>query len=117
MASHSTDYVLRQVGWLMCTDGRYEPVGSHHSGLCPDCTAVYVKSEMADQRPAEVRAMAESLRIPHLYVEDCWYSCPKAPEGCCNDNYPEGTCNCGADEHNARVDKLLLLIEGLEDGA
>jgi hypothetical protein len=49
-------------------------------------------------------------------VEDCWYSCPKAPDGCCNDNYAEDECICGADDHNARVDATLLLIDGQADG-
>lgn len=65
---------------------------------------------------ADLRALAESLRIRHLNVEDCWYSCPKSEDGCCNDNYADGECICGADDHNARVDALLLLIDGSESG-
>jgi hypothetical protein len=42
----------------------------------------------------------------HYRCEDCWYSCPKAPEGCCNDaEGPE--CNCGADDHNDKVNTLF----------
>lgn len=41
----------------------------------------------------------------HYYCEDCWYTCPKHPEGCCNDSDgPE--CNCGADDHNKKVEEL-----------
>jgi hypothetical protein len=65
---------------------------------------------------ADLRALVESLRISHLYVEDCWYSCPKAPDGCCNDNYAEDECICGADDHNARVAAALRLIDGQADG-
>jgi hypothetical protein len=45
----------------------------------------------------------------HYYCEDCWYSCPKSKEGCCND--AEGDeCNCGADSHNVEVTKLLAQV-------
>lgn len=41
----------------------------------------------------------------HYYCEDCWYSCPKAEDGCCND--AEGDeCNCGADSHNKKVEEI-----------
>lgn len=40
---------------------------------------------------------------PHNSCDDSWYSCPKHPEGCANDD--AGTdCNCGADAHNAEVE-------------
>lgn len=56
-----------------------------------------------------LRSGLEQLRRPHLECEDCWYSCPKSAEGCCNDL--EGDeCNCGADAHNAAVDSLLALL-------
>jgi hypothetical protein len=43
----------------------------------------------------------------HYHVDDDnWYSCPKAPDGCLNDAV--GTdCNCGADEHNVKVDQII----------
>jgi len=44
--------------------------------------------------------------MSHYYCEDCWYSCPKAEDGCCNDAYKKDECNCGADEHNKRVEEL-----------
>jgi len=47
-----------------------------------------------------------SLRLSHHYCEDSWYSCPKHEDGCANKG--EGnTCNCGADEHNAKIDAAL----------
>lgn len=62
-------------------------------------------------------ALLESLRRNHLIVEgDCWYSCPKAigwdgESACCNDQ--EGSeCNCGADEHNARLDEAIAIVRG-----
>jgi hypothetical protein len=58
------------------------------------------------ERPADLRELIDALRRHHTYCEDCWYSCPKATEGCCDDSQGED-CNCGADEHNARVDAAL----------
>lgn len=48
---------------------------------------------------------------PHHYCDDdCWYTCPKHPEGCCNES--AGTeCNCGADEYNAKLTQLLVKLE------
>lgn len=49
------------------------------------------------------------LRREHRYVEDCWYSCPKAEDGCC-DTAQGDECNCGAETHNALVDSLIALL-------
>ena len=57
-----------------------------------------------------VKELGKLAKRSHFWVdEDNWYSCPKAPDGCLND--AAGTeCNCGADEHNAEVDKLVNKI-------
>lgn len=49
----------------------------------------------------------KSLAIwSHYSCDDCWYSCPKSEDGCCNE--AEGDeCNCGADKHNAEVEALF----------
>lgn len=52
-----------------------------------------------------LRAALEAAKIPHLVVDDCWYSCPLS-EKCCNDQEP-AKCNCGADDHNAKIDAAL----------
>ena len=69
---------------------------------------------VSDARRGETgRALLEglnSLRRQHRYVEDCWYSCPKAADGCCNDLAGD-ECDCGADEHNARIDALCALVD------
>lgn len=51
-----------------------------------------------------------AMRSHHWVDEDNWYSCPKAPDGCANDAWPKGVCNCGADEHNAKVEALLAQL-------
>lgn len=57
----------------------------------------------------ELITQLEELRRVHRQSEDCWYSCPKSGE-CCNDNLPD-ECNCGADEHNAKLDAVIANIE------
>ena len=53
-----------------------------------------------------LREALTKLRVEHLYVDDCWYSCPKSIEGCCDDSKGDD-CNCGADAHNAVIDAAL----------
>ena len=48
----------------------------------------------------------------HYFCEDCWYSCPKAEDGCCNDLVPKDKCTCGADTVNAAVDAVLAEVKG-----
>ena len=58
-----------------------------------------------------------SLAIrPHYNCEDdTFYGCPKSVDGCSDDN--AGTeCNCGADEHNARVLNLASLLRSDDIG-
>lgn len=55
----------------------------------------------------------EKLRREHKYVDDCWYSCPKAEDGCCDHTRGED-CDCGADAHNALVDKMLAAVKALQ---
>jgi predicted nucleic acid-binding Zn-ribbon protein len=52
----------------------------------------------------------KELYRKHYECNDCWYSCPKSGE-CCNDELPKDECNCGADEHNKKIDELLSLLE------
>ena len=44
--------------------------------------------------------------VTHYTSEDCWYSCPKSEEGCCDENGGDD-CNCGADEIIAVIDAAL----------
>lgn len=46
----------------------------------------------------------------HYYCEDSWYSCPKAEDGCANEWIEKDECNCGADEHNEKVEELFKEI-------
>lgn len=77
------------------------------------------KLEMADQVESnlslEIDRLAEllpKLKRNHYECEDCYYSCPKCKEGCCDER--EGDqCTCGADKHNALVDEAIKITDGL----
>jgi len=57
-----------------------------------------------------VSELLETFIRQHHYSEDCWYTCPKHPEGCCN--YAEGNdCNCGADRHNAKLQEFAEKLQ------
>ena len=49
-------------------------------------------------------------RRKHYDCEDAWYACPKSDGGCPDPRYKAGECNCGADQHNAKVDMLAASI-------
>lgn len=63
-----------------------------------------------------IALLGSMARKEHYYSEDCWHSCPKAEGGCCDES--KTGCTCDADEHNVKVDKLLVEIEELlnQDG-
>jgi len=49
------------------------------------------------------------LERGHYYCDDCWYSCPKAVDGCCDERQGD-ECNCGADDYNALLAKIIGLL-------
>jgi hypothetical protein len=63
-----------------------------------------------------IKATAAQLRDlairKHYQCEDSWYSCPKSPDGCA-DSFAGKECNCGADEHNAKVEQRFSEIEAM----
>ena len=52
----------------------------------------------------------EGCRHKHYYCFDCWYTCPEHPDGCCNDEDGD-KCNCGANEFNIELDKIISLVK------
>jgi hypothetical protein len=68
---------------------------------------------MMEHETVAVRKLAELARQGHYFCEDPWYQCPAHPDGCANDSIGPG-CNCGADEHNAEVDRVLSELFGKE---
>lgn len=68
----------------------------------------FVKYEDYDRlqaRLSEAERLIIGMKLEHLEVDDCWYSCRKA--GGCNDAYPADFCTCGADNHNATIEAFL----------
>jgi len=62
----------------------------------------------------EILVFLESSLRNHNYCEDGWYSCPKAQDGCYNDDI--GTeCNCGADKYNEEANKLISKIKSQQN--
>jgi hypothetical protein len=51
----------------------------------------------------------EELRMWHKSCEDNWYSCPMSADGC-SDDREEHKCNCGAEEHNNQLDKIIAFL-------
>ena len=59
----------------------------------------------------QIDDLVKLARRGHYYCdEDTWYSCPAHLEGCADDRQPKGVCNCGANAHNAEVDRLSQII-------
>ena len=57
-----------------------------------------------------VSELLETFTMQHHYSDDCWYTCPKHQEGCCND--AEGDdCNCGADTYNAKLQEFATKLQ------
>ncbi len=62
--------------------------------------------EWAADEIERLRATLGSLRMNHMAIEDCWYSCPKAENYCGEED--RTICLCGADRKNAIIDAALL---------
>ena len=68
----------------------------------------FLESQFSELRGGMKTALI-GLRRSHLLCNDAWYSCPMSIEGCA-DERAGSECNCGADEHNAKVDAALRLL-------
>ena len=55
----------------------------------------------------------DDLYMPHVNVDDCYYSCPASGE-CCDEQYRgRKECNCWAKTQNANVDAVWRELETL----
>ena len=59
-----------------------------------------------------IKELIVAAKKSHFWCDDDnFYSCPKSEGGCDDPRYADGNkCNCGADEHNARVEELADFI-------
>ncbi len=62
-----------------------------------------------DREISSLVAALEGLRRSHTACDDNWYSCPLSDEGCANES--ETDCNCGAQEHNAKIEAMLAAMK------
>ena len=81
------------VAWDVLMDDSWEPIDD---GML----------EHVLDRLAKAEGLLRESRLTHRYCEESWYSCPKAEDGCANKSEGDD-CNCGADEHNYRIDKYF----------
>jgi hypothetical protein len=63
---------------------------------------------------AEIEKLSACARSSHYYCDDSWYSCPKAEDGCANEEAGED-CRCGADEINAEVAAIKAGLDSKMD--
>ena len=62
-----------------------------------------------EEAQKEALSLLPELERGHYYCDDCWYSCPKAVDGCCDERQGD-ECNCGADDYNALLAKIIGLL-------
>ena len=62
-----------------------------------------------EEAQKEALSLLPELERGHYYCDDCWYSCPKAVDGCCDESQGD-ECNCGADDYNALLAKIIGLL-------
>jgi len=49
----------------------------------------------------------EKFPIQHHECDDCWYSCPKASDGCCDESVSD-ECNCGAERKHEELRDFIM---------
>jgi len=64
---------------------------------------------MTDTTRDLIQQLAGLAKRKHYTCEDSWYNCPQSEDGSANDNAGE-ECDCGADEHNAKVDAICAAL-------
>lgn len=64
----------------------------------------------SDEAIALLRATLRGAKRSHYSCEDSWYQCPMHPEGTANEHKAK-ECDCGADEFNAEIDRVLTETE------
>ena len=101
-------------------EGKLSEYKEDHLTCCYDHKQELLKrAEQAETSLTRLLDAVEKLKPlvirTHYYREDCWYTCPKHPEGCCNEAVGPD-CNCGADEHNREVEAFYQVAEEIKKG-
>ena len=64
------------------------------------------------EHEALIRRIQNAIDSPHYACDDCWYSCPKGPDGCCDERVPKDQCTCGKDGMDALLRDVLTVLQG-----
>ena len=81
-----------------------------HDEKCVKIDALTARVQELEGALKKIADKLPETKRSHYYCEDCWYSCPKSEDGCCNE--AEGDeCNCGADKVNAIIDGLVAIAQ------
>jgi len=67
-------------------------------------------AEMSIETMKQVLEVLNNNRRKHYSCEDSWYSCPKDPDGCVNDQAGDD-CTCGADKSNVEIDAAIAALQ------
>lgn len=66
-------------------------------------------SNSTEEVESAIAALISLAKLEHYNCElDTWYGCPLSVDGCSQD-IPK-VCNCGADEHNRKVDEVAAKL-------
>ena len=60
-----------------------------------------------------IAELGDVAKRKHYYCDDSYYSCPKAEDGWSNELLDQNECSCGADEHNQKVEEVLVRLRDL----
>ena len=64
------------------------------------------RSKHKDTKLLSLEALRDLAIRPHFHVEeDFWHSCCAHPD--CGNDWNDGQCSCGADEHNKKVNTIF----------
>ena len=106
---------LARIAELEAENDRLQDAWFLDETICPDGslrpTVSQLLSRIAELEAAQKEALSllPELERGHYYCDDCWYSCPKAIDGCCDERQGD-ECNCGADNYNALLAKIIGLL-------
>lgn len=62
----------------------------------------------ANARIAELEKALREAKRNHSACDDPWYTCPMHPDGCADSSREKDECTCGAEDHNAKIDSVLM---------
>lgn len=92
---------------------REVPIPSNEEATLPQPIAYYYLASEVDARIVELEKALREAKRSHSACDDPWYSCPMHEDGCSDSSREKDECTCGAEEHNAKIDRSLMVRESL----